>query len=218
MRGQFIDLHVSPRVEASLLRHLGWRAVAIASLTLSEARESPRGLIEGVEAFRRLDVKGFPSRSLMARARRLVEVVAVEPQGIGQARLAARSGLADLISLPAAPGCFDEGVASLMESTGTVLELNLLPLIKSRCSPSLLSQYRKWYRVAKAQGVEVVFSTGASTSLEARSPRDLAALASMITLSVDEARDALSKRPQALLEEGKRRLSEGYVMPGVRVV
>jgi RNase P/RNase MRP subunit p30 len=216
---RFVDLNVSASVDLTLLRHLGWRAVALASTTSRRAEPlTSMGPVEGLHVARRLNLTGAPSRRLLFKARRLVEVVAVKPVSVEQARVAARSGAADLLSPPVKPSCFNEGVASLMASTGVALELNLSTLIKEGCPSKLLSQYRGWYRLAKLAGVEVVFSSGASTSLEARSPRDLASLASLITLSVEEALEALSNIPWRVLERGRRRLSEGYIMPGVRVV
>ena len=105
-----------------------------------------------------------------------------------------------------------------MELTGVLLELRLAPLIEAGCSSGLLAEYRRWYRLARGMGVEVVFSTGASSTLEARSPRDLVSLASLITLNIDKAREGLSRTPWSLLERNLRKLREGYVMPGVRVV
>jgi len=216
---RFVDLHVSAGVDLALLRHLGWRAVALASTTSKRAELlRPVEPVEGLYVARRLNLIGAPSRRLLLKAGRLVEVVAVKPMSVEQARVAAESGVADLLSPPVEPSCLNEGVASLMASTGVALELNLSPLIREGCPSKLLSQYRGWYRLAKSAGVEVVFSSGASTPLEARSPRDLASLASLITLSVEEAREALSNTPWRILERGQRRLSEGYVMPGVRVV
>lgn len=217
MRRRYVDLDVSVSVDLGLLRHLGWSAVAVAiegsSTKPPSIGEAPRGLV----VVRRLTLTKLPRRRELLKARRVFEVVAVRPLNIEDARAAARSGLVDLISLPGGPGCFNEGVASLMGSSGTTLELRLSPLISAGCPSHLLAAFRRWYLLAKDRGVGVVFSTGASSSLEARSPRDLAALASLITLDVEEAAEALSKSPWALVEQGSCRL-RGYVMPGVRMV
>lgn len=219
MRRRYIDLCVSPNVDHALLRHLGWKAVAFCAEDLKTTMKLPRGaLSSGLEAFRRLTVRGPPTRSQLAKARRLAEVVSLEPLSVEQARMAAKGGLVDVISLPAGPECFNEGVASLMKLNNVFLELRLLPLIEASCSPHLLTKYRRWYYTASEAGVEVVFSTGASSTLQARSPRDLASLASLITLSLDRARDSLSVIPSSIIERGVRRLDRGYVMPGVRVV
>lgn len=217
MRRRYVDLNVSASVDLGLLRHLGWSAVAV---SVEGARAEPpsiEGAPSGLVAVRRLTLTKLPPRRLLLKARRAFEVIALRPLSIEDARVAARSGLIDLISLPGGPGCFNEGVASLMGSSGTALELRLSPLIGAGCPSHLLSAFRRWYSLAKGEGVGVLFSTGASSSLEARSPRDLAALASLITLDAEEATEALSKVPWALIEQALSRM-RGYVMPGVRVV
>jgi len=219
MRRRYIDLFVSPSVDHVLLHHLGWRTIAFCAEDLRTAAQLPRGRMPcGLEVFRRLAVKGPLSRSQLVKARRLVEVVSVEPSNVDQARMAARCGLIDVISLPAGPRCFNEGVASLMELNDVFLELRLSPLIEAGCPSGLLANYRQWYCMASDAGVKVLFSTGASSAFEARSPRDVASLASLITLSVDEARESLSTIPRLIIERGLQRLDRGYVMPGVRVL
>lgn len=210
-----MDLKVSAGVDLGLLRHLGWRAVAVDGQ--ADRPPAAGGALTGLTVVRRLTLDRLPSKRELIRARRAFEIVAIKPPSVEDARAAARDGLVDLISLPGGPRCFNEGVASLMESGGVLLELCLSPLIGAGCPSHLLAAYRRWYFLAKEGGVGVVFSTGASSPLEARSPRDLAALASLITLDVEEAMDALSRVPWSLIEQGASRM-EGYVMPGVRVV
>ncbi|MCX8204126.1 MAG: RNase P subunit p30 family protein [Candidatus Nezhaarchaeota archaeon] len=217
MRRRYVELEASVNVDLGLLRHLGWGAVAIATERLTAEPTVVKRGPSGLTVARRLNLAKVPRRGELVKARNLFEVVAIKPLNIEEARAAARSGLVDLISLPSGPKCFNEGVASLMESSGVLLELRLSPLISAGCPSHLLAVFRRWYLLAKEKRVGVVFSTGASSPLEARSPRDLVALASLITLNLEEAARALSNTPWTLIEQGSSRLGR-YLMPGVRVV
>ncbi|RLF16655.1 MAG: hypothetical protein DRJ97_00310 [Thermoprotei archaeon] len=224
----FLDarLRVLTSEALSLARHLKWRGVALAvdELNLNLAKElANEGRKLKIDVAIRLDVHVESSSKLkqtLTKNRRKVEFVGVVPLTIEVARVAARDSRVDFLVLQPDPRVkvFDEGVASLMRSSGVILEMDLAPLIIRGCCSPLLRHYRKAYELAKKRGLNVVFASGAEELMHMRAPRDLAALAALITMDEEEARRMLSEVPKHRLDLNRSKLSPNYVMPGVRVV
>ena len=60
--------------------------------------------------------------------------------------------------------------------------------------------------------------SGADEPILMRRPRELAYLATLLDLTLEEALDALSKVPLAMLDRNRAKLDPGFVAPGIRVV
>jgi RNase P/RNase MRP subunit p30 len=77
---------------------------------------------------------------------------------------------------------------------------------------------RKEAAIAQDFHVPMVTSSGASSRFLIRTPRDLAALASVFDLDRTSALEAVSKNPVAIVKRNRHKLSAEFVAPGVRVV
>lgn len=73
-------------------------------------------------------------------------------------------------------------------------------------------------RIARKVKAPIIVCSGAVSHYEIKDPRVLVSMATYFGLDIKEAKDALSKIPGDCLKEAKRRKSEKWVMPGVRVV
>lgn len=73
-------------------------------------------------------------------------------------------------------------------------------------------------RLAKKIKAPIVVCSGAVSHYELKDPQVLVSFANYLGLDMRDAKDSLSKIPEAGLRESKQRNSEKWVMPGVRVV
>jgi len=64
----------------------------------------------------------------------------------------------------------------------------------------------------------LVVSSGVSSELLLRKPREIATFSSLFGLSEVSALDAVSDNPFAIVRRNREKLSVGFVAPGIRVV
>ncbi len=209
-----------------LAAHLKWRVIAFTVSRTGDLQElkefKEKGRKMGLDVTSRLDIVTSSIGELKGKLlsmRRNFELIGVYPLNIEVARTAARDNKVDFLVLPSdlKLKVFDEGVASLMENSKVLLEVDLVPLIEQECSSRLLRLYRRAYDVAKKHRVKVVFASGAKAPLELRAPRDLAALASLITLDEEKALNGLSTIPLTRLTLNRSKLRSGFILPGVSI-
>jgi RNase P/RNase MRP subunit p30 len=111
--------------------------------------------------------------------------------------------------------------AELASASSAAFEIDLawlLSSLESRSGVSVFSRLRREVATAGSFGVPLVISSGASEPLLLRKPKDCAALTLLFGLDESRAKDALSINPGAIVERSRRKQSEDYVVPGVRVV
>lgn len=237
---RFVDLHVksslssgksSPSQIARMASHLGFKAIGLADFNLQNIDLLPdiRKIFEsyGVDLVARADLyEQSPKllKSALRKLRRRVEVIAVYCRNINVARLAARDRRVDLLIFSAKSwreNFFDKSEAALALSGESALEVNLIDLIRARSSSERIQAIRilsENVRMAKRYDLPVIFSSGATSIYEMRAPRELAALATLLGLTEYEARESLSKIPLELVLKNREKLSEYYIMPGVRLI
>ncbi|MCS7386414.1 MAG: hypothetical protein NDF55_06730 [archaeon GB-1867-005] len=237
---QFVDLHVksslsngnsSPSSIARMAAHLGFKAIGLADFNLKNIGllQDVRSIFEsyGVDLIARADIVEHSPRLLkraLRKLRRKVEVIAVYCVNVNVARLAARDRRVDLLIFSSKSwreNFFDKSEAALALSGESALEVNLIDLIKAKSSSERIQAIRilsENLKIAKRFKVPVIFSSGATSIYEMRAPRELAALATLLGLTEFEARESLSRIPLELIRRNREKLSESYIMPGVRLI
>lgn len=174
----------------------------------------------------RLNLAPKNSNELLAnlrRYRRKFEVIAVRCNTKDVARQAAKDRRVDLLQFSVTntrQRFFDQSEAELASSALCGLEIEASPILQltSYSRIRLLSRLRKEAATAQRAKVPIVVSSGATNSLLHRGPYDFAALCTLFDLKQDMALKALSTNPFLLVERNKKKLSPGFVAPGVRVV
>ena len=73
-------------------------------------------------------------------------------------------------------------------------------------------------RLAKKFKTPIIISSGAVSHYEMKDPLVLVSFANYLGIEMDKSKAALSKTPENCLKEAKKRKSEKWVMPGVRIV
>ena len=239
MGRKFADLHVvcdiGPRGErlrdlARRARCLGFSLLAIPlrpDMTKKELSELKAvAEEEGIDLATRVDLAPTNRDELLASLRRLrrrFELVGVLCSNKGVARVAARDRRVDLLSFPLdlRKRFFDDAEAELASGSNCALELDLMPLIKLELNKRvrLLRRIREEVALAREESIPVVISSGATEPILMRKPRELAYMASeLFDLSLEEALDALSRRPVEMVERNRAKLGPDFIAPGIRLI
>jgi len=240
VKRKFIDLHVkstlsvgksSPSQIAKMASYLGYKAVGLADFNTSNLNllNDIKELFKSynIDLISRVDLEVESPRklkSILRRIRRKVEVISVYCKNLSIARLAARDRRVDILNFSVKDwrrNFFDKSEALLAINGESALEVNLIDLIKVK-SPGERIQairiLRDNIKVAKRYGVPIIISSGATSIFEMRAPRELAALATILGLTEFEARESLSNIPMNLVNKNREKLSESFIMPGVKII
>jgi RNase P/RNase MRP subunit p30 len=238
MRRTFADLHLRldlkdfSRVQrvVSKAATLGYNVVGVPFLP--EAKEDEEAKMRdvcsaaGVSLASRVDLRPRTREQLtflLRRLRRRFEVVCVFCEGKEVARQAAKDRRVDLLNFPAVDFSrrfFDRAEAELASRSFAALEIDVKPLLvlEGAARVRLLSCLRREVSTAKEFHVPVVVSSGASSELLLRKPRELAAFAGLFGLDEVSGLAAVSTNPLGILVRNREKLAEGFVAPGIRVV
>ncbi len=237
---RFVDLHVkstlsngysTPEQIAKMASYLGYEAIGLADFNLEniDLIDKVKRLFRnyGIDLISRINIDvDSPKelKSILRKIRRKVEIISVFCRNIDVARLAARDRRVDLLIFSVESwkqNFFDSSEAKLALNGESALEVSLMKIIKARSSSYRIKAMRilsENIRIAKKYGVPVVISSGASSILEMRAPRELAALATVFSLSELEARKSLSEVPMMIVNRNREKLSENFIMPGVKLI
>ena len=82
----------------------------------------------------------------------------------------------------------------------------------------LLSCLRREVSIANEFHVPVVVSSGVSSELLLRKPREIAAFSSLFGLDETLALDTVSHNPTGIVQRNRQKLDARFVAPGIRVV
>ncbi|MCD6510925.1 MAG: hypothetical protein J7L11_11135 [Thermoprotei archaeon] len=208
----------------SLLKELDIKLVALTARNREEIRQLrdlARRYNEDVDIVVRLNISTEERSSLLKllKARREVEVVAVECLTQSIARIAAKDSRVDLLYFP-----FKQRVSlgatevRLRDDRATWgVELRFWDLV--RCEKwILLQRIREAIALALSQGVPIVLTSGARDFLELRSPRDMAFILSLFDVNEEDAIKSIADNPFEIVKRNREKLSGSHVLPGVKVV
>ncbi|MFX0064866.1 MAG: RNase P subunit p30 family protein [Candidatus Hermodarchaeota archaeon] len=112
---------------------------------------------------------------------------------------------------------FDLATARDAAATGKVLEIPMRQIIyiPSYKRIMIIRYISKAIQTAFVKKCPVIISSGATTPMELRSPRDLAALTNLFELDYFLAIDSISTIVQDLLERNHRKLSTEFIAPNI---
>ena len=208
---------------------LGYTLIAIPFRKFSEEQiRQARQACEGcnMDFASRVDLRPHTPEELIGflrKLRRRFDVVAVMCESKSVARQAAKDRRVDLLNFPQPDfrrGFFDAAEAELASNCLASLEIDVKPLLtlEGPTRIRLLSSLRREAATAREFHVPVVISSGISDEMLMRRPRELAALASLFDLSGEEACEAVSKNPMAIVKRNREKLGSKFVAPGVMIV
>ncbi len=237
MKKTFADLHLrlNPRDSTATARTikkavtLGYRLVAVPFPP--ETREDETAKLHSIcseakiDFASRVDIKPRTQNDLMHQLRRLrrkFEVLCVICESKEVARQAAKDRRVDLLNFPSLDyhkRFFDRAEAELASNSLAALEIDVKPLLVLEGPPRarLLSNLRREAAIATEFHVPIVVSSGATSEMLMRKPREQAALAGLFCLN-DDSLESVSQNPLALVKRNRQKLSSKFVAPGIRVI
>jgi len=235
---KFVDLHLRPsindlgQVEKMVKRSsdLGYRLVGVPlpHNIKGERVHQLKTICERVEVdlVTRIDLVPKTSGELLRnlqRFRRRFEIISVTCNSKSVARQAAKDRRVDLMAFSMGFPCkrfFDNAEAELASRAEGALEIDMASLLFLNSFPRirLLSSLRREVSIAEKFEVPIVITSGATEVNLLRRPHDCAALATLFDLSMSVALRGLSENPSGIVERNRKKLSSGYVAPGLFVV
>lgn len=237
MRRKFADLRLCAPVEdldqfetvVRKAKSLGYRVIGVPlpqgfGTKKLEALNSICKRFE-VDLVTRKELSPKTSKELLRdlrRFRRKFEVLAVICRSKLVARQAAKDRRVDLLLFQSDPQFrfFDEAEAELASSSLAGLEIEVYPLLSLSGfrRVKLLSRLRSEVQLAMRFKVPIIISSGAPNEIFMRSPRELAALASLFDMPTSTALKSISDWPLELISRNREKLSRNFVAPGVKIV
>ena len=207
---------------------LGYTLVAVPFRKFSEESiRQAREICDGsnLDFASRVDLKPRSTEELIGflrKLRRKFDVVAVMCESKNVARQAAKDRRVDLLNFPQPDfhrGFFDEAEAELASNCLASLEIDVKPLLtlEGPARIRFLSSLRREVATAREFHVPIVISSGVSDEMLMRRPRELAALSSLFDLSKNEACEAVSTNPSAIVKRNREKLGSKFVAPGIRI-
>ncbi|MHA1506847.1 MAG: RNase P subunit p30 family protein [Candidatus Asgardarchaeia archaeon] len=198
----------------------GFKVVFLTSSFIEKLKEIKK-TYSGNGIFYRYEIKLSGRKNILRelrRSRRRVEIVSVACSKKDDIILAARDRRVDIISLNEENmRYFTDSVAKLLKGTLKIVEVPLSPIIERRGMDRVryLRDARKVLKIALRRNVNIGLTLRPDDAMKVRSPKEIMSLASILDLSEDDARKAITENPINLLTENLRKLSSSYVMPGV---
>ena len=238
MKRNFGDLHVRLNLKGSAnasrainkVATLGYRLIA-APLPLETREDETAGMRSicseaEVDFASRVDIKPKTQNDLIHQLRRLrrkFEIVCVICENKEVARQAAKDRRVDLLNFPSLDSrrrFFDRAEAELASNSLAALEVDVKPLLvlQGPARARLLSNLRRETTIAKEFHVPIIVSSGSTSEILLRKPREQAALAGLFDLDEASALEAVSQNPMSIVKRNRQKLSSKFVAPGIRVI
>ncbi|MCD6495641.1 MAG: hypothetical protein J7K54_00035 [Candidatus Aenigmarchaeota archaeon] len=154
-------------------------------------------------------------RKLARKSRKSHEIIAVAGTEESISRAAVETAEVDML-IPSGHTKIDITMAKLARKNNVCIAFSFSQLLQS----SLQDRGAVFAQMLKNAGMVIrakapfLIVSGALSEYGLRSPSELTAFGSLLGFSGKDVRDALSAR---LIEENRKRLSKGWVMPGVEV-
>ncbi len=207
----------------SLAKHFGFIGAGITEVASKGpiAYASPCStffdLVRGIEIH-----EENPSKlhSLISRYARKANFVIVQGGPDKLNRSAVETTDVDILSLPF--GIKDNGldhvIAKSAADRGIALEFDVGSLIRYRGGKRVhaISELEQRLMLARKFEVHMVLTSGARSIYDIRGPRELIALASLFGMTKEEAIEAMTVAPAAILKT--KRKASGYIMNGVELI
>jgi RNase P/RNase MRP subunit p30 len=226
---RYADLHVMPPLKdrekqsmmAHLLKTMGFSLVGLTfpagtALAIIAALRAAFQEI-GLETALRFDLSPNSRRELLdllRKVRPVIEIVAVECSSREVLRTAVRDDRVDIFFL----NSYDKDLkldAALFRNHRPAFELSFAKLLQLGLSSHLILRLRRIMRIAMHLRLPIIVSSGASSPLQIRSPRQLASITKWLCPSLDDPSSCISENPMLVTANCKRKIMAGFVENGV---
>jgi len=227
----YADLHLCPPLDdldnarsmAGLLAELQVRLVG---LVVPPERLTPLPAIvelfrtEGIDVAKRLNLRPRSKEELLRSLRRLrgkYELISVECSVPSVSRVAVRDRRVDLVHF-AGREHSNMLRGKVAKTFRAAMEIRLSDLTSAPGLGAALHRLKREIETTVQGSTRVIGSTAASNPHELRSPRDIAAILTVIGLPLESALEAVSEVPLEIVKKNRLKLEQPQFMEGVRIV
>jgi len=237
---KFFDLHVHSAFSegestieqlAQRAKELGYSGICFSEYYEGRARleklkaeiaKARRKVGKDIEIFLGFEARNLRELQQLAKMRRMFDVLLAHGGDLDMNRVAVETKEADVLTHPE-HGRYDCGMnhvmARLARQNDVVVEINFREILTStkKSRSRVLANMRDNVELAKKYKMPIVLCSGAISHSELRDPLCMSSMAEQLGLPLKNAKDAISKIPEKIVERAKERKSENWIMPGVRI-
>jgi len=227
----YADLHLCPPLDdvpnaRSMASVLGELQIEVVGLVVppDKIAATPPAILAfkdaGLDVAKRLDLSPRSREELLRNLRKFrskYEIIGVDCSSLSVSRVAVRDHRVDIVQFPKqkSRSAFRRNLAGTCRAA---LEFSMSELTQPAGFEGRLYGMRREIEVAAGASTRVIGCTSASSSLELRAPRDVAAILHILGLSPEAALRAVSEIPLAIVKENRLRMEEPQLEEGVRIV
>lgn len=179
----------------------------------------------GVTAYSRVDIDEGKLSSMKRQTKRVrpnTMVVSAPLASVEVANWAVEDNRIDLLTLPyrVRDNSLRDTTARLAASSGTALEIPILPLLLSSGlqRSKIIKTFRESARIALNSGMPIVLASGCDTPICMRSPVALQHIGLLLGIDSANSKSAVSTVPAKIIERNQKRLGPDFVATGVEIV
>lgn len=177
----------------------------------------------GIEIYLGFEARNLKELKELSRKRRSFDLLLARGGEVEMNRKACETREVDILTHPEYQrndSGLDHVSVRFAAENDVAIELNLREiLISSKASRAkVLANMARNVKLAKKYGAKIIVCSGAVSHWELRDPLCLASLATQLGLELKEAKEAVSKIPEKIVEKIKERRSENWIRPGVKIV
>ena len=175
----------------------------------------------GVEILLGLEAGNTKELRRLIDMRPMFDVLLVHGGDLRLNRAAVETKEVDILTHPER-GRYDSGLnhvmAKLARKNDVAVEINFNEILNStkKTRSRIMGYMSDNIELAKKYKMPIVVCSGAKSHWDMRDPLSLASMTEQLGMPLNKAKQAVSKTPEAIVKEIKKRKSSDWVMPGVR--
>ena len=215
---------------ASVAKELGYTGICFSEYFQNEKRlkELKEGISKvgkkvGIEIYLGFEARNSKELHHLVNLRRMFDVLLVNGGDLEMNRLACETPEVDILTHPENRRN-DSGLNHVLlkeaAKNNVAIEINFREILLStqRTRSMVMKFLAQNITLAKKFHAPIILCSGAISHWELKSPEVLISMANQLGLELKEAKKCLSEIPENIINQGKERQSDKWIMPGVRVV
>lgn len=236
---QFFDLHVHSAFsggESSIeqlairARQLGYRGICFAEYFKNEnqiknLKEEIQKVKEkiGIEIFLGFEARNVKELKYLAKIRKRFDILLAHGGDLKMNKEACETPEVDILTHPEYERR-DQGLNHVLVKeaarNGVGIEVNFREILMAskKTRANVMANIGKNIKLAKKYKAKIVVCSGAISEWELRDPIILSSFGNLLGMELKEAEEAIGKNAERIIEKIKKRKSEKWIMPGVRVI
>jgi len=235
----FFDLHMHSAFSggessleelASTAKQLGYKGICFAVYPLSKKEyEILKAEIKrvkkqvGIDIFFGIEARNLKELRGLAKRRKVFDILLARGGDVELNREACETPEVDILTHPEfqrQDSGLDHVCAKFAAKNNVAIEVNFRQILITgkKTRSMVLSNIQNNIKLAKKYKTSMILCSGAISHWGLRDPNCLISMACELGLELKDAKDAISKVPENIIEMVRKRKDKNWIMPGVEVV